>query len=111
MFDNKSIYAALNYADGSDYLATGTDHTGIEAAVGYNFVNGFGLMANYNKQETEKAGVDADTVDYYTLGAQYKFNKSLRVIGEYRIQNLDATDATKAEKVENDYQLAARYDF
>ncbi len=111
MFDNKSIYAALNYADGSDYLATGTDHTGIEAAVGYNFVNGFGLMANYNKQETEKAGVDADTVDYYTLGAQYKFNKSLRVIGEYRIQNLDATDAAKAEKVENDYQLAARYDF
>ena len=111
MFDNKSIYAALNYADGSDYLATGTDHTGIEAAVGYNFVNGFGLMANYNKQETEKAGVDADTVDYYTLGAQYKFNKSLRVIGEYRIQNLDAIDAAKAEKVENDYQLAARYDF
>jgi predicted porin len=50
-------------------------------------------------------------VDYYTLGAQYKFNKSLRVIGEYRIQNLDATDAAKAEKVENDYQLAARYDF
>jgi outer membrane pore protein E len=111
MFDNKSIYAALNYADGSDYLATGTDHTGIEAAVGYNFVNGFGLMANYNKQETETAGVDADTVDYYTLGAQYKFNKSLRVIGEYRIQNLDATSSTKAEKVENDYQLAARYDF
>jgi len=111
MFDNKSLYAALNYADGSDYLATGTDHTGIEAALGYNFANGFGLMANYNKQETEKAGVDTDTVDYYTLGAQYKFNKSLRVIGEYRIQNLDATDAAKAEKVENDYQLAARYDF
>ena len=111
MFDNKSIYAALNYADGTDYLATGTDHTGIEAALGYNFVNGFGLMANYNKQETEKAGVDADTVDYYTLGAQYKFNKSLRVIGEYRIQNLDAISSTKAEKVENDYQLAARYDF
>jgi len=111
MFDNKSIYAALNYADGSDYLATGTDHTGIEAALGYNFANGFGLMANYNKQETETAGVDADTVDYYTLGAQYKFNKSLRVIGEYRIQNLDATSSTKAEKVENDYQLAARYDF
>lgn len=111
MFDNKSLYAALNYADGTDFLATGTDHTGIEAALGYNFVNGFGLMANYNKQETEKAGVDTDTVDYYTLGAQYKFNKSLRVIGEYRIQNLDATDAAKAEKVENDYQLAARYDF
>lgn len=111
MFDNKSLYAALNYADGSDFVKNGVDHTGVEAAVGYNFVNGFGLMANYNKQETETAGVDADTVDYYTLGAQYKFNKSLRVIGEYRIQNLDATDAAKPEKVENDYQLAARYDF
>ena len=111
MFDNKSIYAALNYADGSDFLATGTDHTGIEAALGYNFTNGFGLMALYNKQETEKAGVDTDTVDYYTLGAQYKFNKSLRVIGEYRMQGLDAQSNTKAEAVENDYQLAARYDF
>jgi outer membrane pore protein E len=111
MFDNKSIYAALNYADGTDYLATGTDHTGVEAALGYNFVNGFGLMANYNKQKTDTNGAKTDTVDYYTLGAQYKFNKGFRVIGEYRIQNLDAKDSTKAEKVKDDYQLAARYDF
>ncbi len=116
MFDNKSIYAALNYADGTDFLASGTDHTGIEAALGYNFSNGFGLMALYNKQETETAGVDADTVDYYTLGAQYKFNKSLRVIGEYRIQNMDDQDYAASGKkapytAENDYQLAARYDF
>lgn len=111
MFDNKSLYAALNYADGTDFLATGTDHTGIEAALGYNFVNGFGLMAVYDKQESETTGTKTDTVDYYTLGAQYKFNKSLRVIGEYRIQGLDAKSDTKAEAVENDYQLAARYDF
>ncbi len=111
MFDNKSVYAALNYADGTDYLATGTDHTGWEAALGYNFANGFGLMALYNKQEQDVAGVSTDNVDYYTLGAQYKFNKSLRVIGEYRMQGLDAQSDTKAEAVENDYQLAARYDF
>ena len=111
MFDNKSIYAALNYADGTDFLATGTDHTGIEAALGYNFANGFGLMAVYDKQESDKAGTKTDTVDYYTFGAQYKFNKSLRVIGEYRMQGLDAQSDTKAEAVENDYQLAARYDF
>lgn len=55
-------------------------------------------MANYNKQKTEKAGVDADTVDYYTLGAQYKFNKSLRVIGEYRIQNMDDQDYAASGK-------------
>jgi outer membrane pore protein E len=112
MFDNKSVYAALNYADGTDWLHTGVDHTGIEAALGYNFVNGFGLMAMYNKQEQkDAASVKKDNVDYYTLGGQYKFNKGFRVIGEYRIQNLDATDAAKAEKVKNDYQLAARYDF
>lgn len=111
-FDNKSWYAALNYADGSDWLATGTDHTGIEAAVGYTFNNGFGLLAMYNKQEQELAtGVKKDNVDYYTLGAQYQFNKAFRVIGEYRIQNLDAVSSTTAEKTENDYQLAVRYDF
>ena len=68
-------------------------------------------MALYNKQEQDVAGVSTDNVDYYTLGAQYKFNKSLRVIGEYRMQGLDAQSDTKAEAVENDYQLAARYDF
>lgn len=115
-FDNKSWYAALNYADGSDWLATGTDHTGIEAAVGYTFANGFGLLAMYNKQEADKAGKKYDTVDYYTLGTQYQFNKALRVIAEYRIQNLDAQDYTDAAShapfaTKDDYQLAVRYDF
>ena len=40
-----------------------------------------------------------------------QFNKAFRVIGEYRIQNLDAVSNTTAEKIENDYQLAVRYDF
>ncbi|MGL4204854.1 MAG: porin [Aeromonadaceae bacterium] len=115
-FDNKSWYAALNYADGSDWLATGTDHTGIEAALGYTFANGFGLLAMYNKQEAEKSGKKYDTVDYYTLGTQYQFNKSLRAILEYRLQNLDAEDYTAAGgkapfATKDDYQLAVRYDF
>lgn len=109
-FDNKAVYAALTYADGSDFLATGTDHTGWEAALGYNFNNGFGLMALWNKQEQEKAGVKKDNKDYYTLGAHYKFNKNLRVIGEYRINNLDSV-AGKASANKDDFQLAARYDF
>ncbi|PKQ82487.1 porin [Aeromonas sobria] len=109
-FDNKAAYAALSYADGSDFLATGTDHTGWEAALGYNFENGFGLMALWNKQEQDRAGTKKDNVDYYTLGAQYKLNKNLRVIGEYRINNLDSKESGKLN-VKDDFQLAARYDF
>ncbi len=29
-YDNKTVYAALSYADGTDFLATGKDHTGWE---------------------------------------------------------------------------------
>ncbi|TNI87898.1 porin [Aeromonas sobria] len=110
-FDNKAAYAALSYADGSDFVQSGTDHTGWEAALGYNFENGFGLMALWNKQEQEvTGGKKTDAIDYYTLGAQYKFNKNLRVIGEYRINNLDSV-AGKATANKDDFQLAARYDF
>lgn len=110
-YDNKALYAALSYADGSDFLATGKDHTGWEGALGYNFESGFGLMALWNKQKVEQAGKsDYDSIDYYTLGAQYKFNKNLRVIGEYRINNLDSHDSGKLN-TKDDFQLAARYDF
>lgn len=102
-FDNKALYAAINYADGTDFLKSGTDSTGLEAALGYNFANGVGLMAVYNKGEKEAAGKKSDYVDYFTLGAQYKFNKQLRVIGEYRMNQLDG--------YKDDFQLAARYDF
>ena len=115
-YDNKTWYAALNYADGSDWLATGTDHSGIEAAVGYTFANGIGLLAMYNSQEAEKLGKKYDTVNYYTLGTQYQFNKALRAIAEYRIQNLDGQDYAAAGghapyAAKDDYQLAVRYDF
>ncbi|MGL4793872.1 MAG: porin [Aeromonas jandaei] len=110
-YDNKAAYAALSYADGSDFVQSGVDHTGWEAALGYNFENGFGLMALWNKQEQEATGgKKTDTIDYYTLGAQYKFNKNLRVIGEYRINNLDSVAGT-ATANKDDFQLAARYDF
>ncbi|MNH12128.1 outer membrane phosphoporin protein E [compost metagenome] len=68
-------------------------------------------MALWNKQKVEEAGRDDyDSIDYYTLGAQYKFNKNLRVIGEYRINNLDSDDSGKLN-TKDDFQLAARYDF
>lgn len=102
-FDNKALYAAINYADGSDFLKSGTDNNGLEAALGYNFANGVGLMTVYNKGEKKIDGDKTDTVDYFTLGAQYKFNKQMRVIGEYRFNQLDG--------YKDDFQLAARYDF
>jgi len=108
-YDDKAAYAALNYGKGTDYVGVDKDHTGIEAAVGYDFINGFGLMAMYNKQTVEQTGHDdVNKYDYYTLGAQYKFNKNLRVAGEYRINNKD-TDTSYDYK--NDMQLAVRYDF
>ncbi|MFM4703985.1 porin [Aeromonas bivalvium] len=110
-YDDKAVYAALSYADGSDFLGTDKDHTGWEAALGYNFSNGIGLMALWNKQEIEQKGKDdVDSIDYYTLGAQYKFNSNFRVIGEYRINNLDS-QSNKAVANQDDFQLAARYDF
>lgn len=124
-YDDKATYAALNYAKGTDYVGVDVDHTGMEAAVGYDFVNGFGLMAMYNKMTLEKSGAtDVDAVDYYTLGAQYKFNKNLRVAAEYRINNKEsgvtASNSSYAASVtsgssyydyQNDVQLAVRYDF
>ncbi len=124
-FDDKSWYAALNYDKGTDFFYSGTngvDITGTEAAFGYNFANGFGLMSTYNKMKQEiSGGADVNAVDYYTLGAQYKFNKNLRVMAEYRLNNKDngvgasATKyaATTANGIDykNDMQLAVRYDF
>jgi outer membrane pore protein E len=108
-YDDKAFYSALNYSKGTDFVAAGQDHTGIEAAVGYDFINGFGLMALYNSQTVKQDGkADVDAVKYYTLGAQYKFNKNLRVAGEYRINN---RDTTSTYDYKNDMQLAVRYDF
>jgi Outer membrane protein (porin) len=128
-FDDKSWYAALNYDKGSDFFYSGTtpvDMTGTEAAFGYNFANGFGLMSTYNRMKQEvSGGEDVNAVDYYTLGAQYKFNKNLRVMAEYRINNKDngvaasatgytasyATTNSSYRDYKNDMQLAVRYDF
>lgn len=108
-YDDKAAYAAVNYGKGTDYVGVGKDHTGIEATVGYDFINGFGVMAMYNAQTVEQSGhADVDTIKYYTLGTQYKFNKNLRVAGEYRINDKD-TDSKFDYK--NDVQLAVRYDF
>lgn len=120
-FDNKVAYTAFNYGDGKEWYAPGYDHTGYEAALGCNFKNGFGLLALWNLQQTTKnsTGKETNTVDYYTLGGLYKFNKNLRFVAEYRFNNKKA-DAFNAQvdretglKVDaaDDFAVALRYDF
>lgn len=142
-FDDKSWYAAFNYGKGDNWISTskstttttlsGTtltsatsttttlyDHTGYEAAFGYNFLNGVGLMSTWNKQIAENsAGKKTDTVNYYTLGVSYKFNRRLSVLGEYRVNNKESNSFTPvkdsatglAVDAANDFQLAVKYDF
>ena len=142
-YDDKAFYAAFNYGKGNNWLSTsksttattltGTtlttattttttlyDHTGYEAALGYNFLNGVGLMSTWNKQIAENsAGAKTNTVNYYTLGASYKFNRRLSVLGEYRVNNKEADafipvkDSATGLAVDaaNDFQLAVKYDF
>lgn len=126
-YDDKALYAAFNYGQGAEWYKPGYDHDGYEAALGYSFINGVSLMAMWNLQDAEGTGTQAgknngkssDTVDYYTLGAKYNFNRRLSIAGEYRINNKDADSfATVKDPVTtlpvdaaNDWQLAARYDF
>ena len=105
-FDDKSWYAALNYDKGTDFFYSGTkgvDITGTEAALVIILRTVFGLMAMYNKMKQLKIskGEDVDAVEYYTLGAQYKFNKNLRVMAEYRLNNKDNGVNASATKYAN----------
>lgn len=111
-FDNKAWYAAFNYGDGKNWVANGYDHKGYEASLGYNFANGVGLMALWNKQvkTSQTSDIDTATVNYYTLGAQYKFNKYFRVISEYRINNLK-NPSTPGEDYKNELSTAVQYEF
>lgn len=127
LIDDKALYAAFAYGSGQQWYKPGYDHDGYEATLGYNFQNGVGLLAMWNKQEAEGVdavagksnGVSSDTVDYYTLGANYKFNRRLSLAAEFRINNKEASSfaAVKdpvtglAVDAANDWQLAARYDF
>lgn len=126
-YDDKALYAAFAYGSGQQWYKPGYDHDGYEATLGYNFQNGVGVLAMWNQQEAEGVdavagksnGVSSDTVDYYTLGANYKFNRRLSLAAEFRINNKEASSfaAVKdpvtglAVDAANDWQLAARYDF
>ncbi len=120
-YDDKTIYAALLYADATDFLAQNIDHTAYETALGYTFSNGFGLLTTWEKQRVDDNGTKKDGYNAYTLGATYAFSKALSVAAEYRINNRDKNDyyafteygASGAAKVDsaNDFQVALKYLF
>lgn len=107
-YDANGVYAALLYSFGENWdkgvaNQNNTDYTGLEAALGYDFGNGFGVLAGYNQQEAEVSNVSADTQEYYTFGVQYAYNKQFSVYTEYK--------ADQIENAENILALAAVYKF
>ncbi len=108
-YDANNIYAAVLYSFGENWeksntAQANTDYTAVEAALGYDFGNGFSALAGYNWQEAEVSGAKAeDTVDYFTLGAQYKFNKQFLVYTEYKADQIKGAEDVLA--------LAAVYKF
>ena len=120
-YDDKTIYAALVYANATDFLAQNVDHTAFETALGYTFSNGFGLLTTWEKQRVDDNGTQKNGYNAYTLGATYAFSKALSVAAEYRINNRDKNDycafteygASGAAKVDsaNDFQVALKYLF
>ena len=120
-YDDKTIYAALIYADANDFLAQNVDHIAYETALGYTFSNGIGLLTTWEKQRVDDNGTKKDGYNAYTLGASYAFSKALSVAAEYRINNREKNDynafteygASGAPKVDsaNDFQLALKYLF
>lgn len=120
-YDDKTIYAALVYAHGTDFLAENVDHNAYETALGYTFSNGFGLLTTWEKQRVDDNGTKKDGYDAYTFGATYAFSKALSVAAEYRLNNREQNNygafteygVSGAAKVDsgNDYQLAVKYQF
>ena len=129
-YDDKSLYAALVYVKGTDFLANNVDHTAYETALGYTFSNGFGLLTTWEKQRIDNAGTKQDGYNAYTFGTTYNFTKNLSAALEYRVNNLGkdayaaaavraygdysktgSTYNSAAVDAANDYQLAIKYLF
>ncbi|MFO6424765.1 porin [Motilimonas sp. KMU-193] len=108
-YDANNIYAAVLYSFGDDWgkkkiTSKDVDYTAVEAALGYDFGNGFSALAGYNWQEAKEKGAKSeDTVKYYTFGAQYKFNKQFAVYTEYKADQIKGAEDILA--------LAAVYKF
>ncbi len=96
-----ALYVSASYAAGE--LDAGTDFTSVEAAIQYKFTKEFRMIGILGMQEAEVGNATTDTEDFYAIEAQYRFNKSIRTIASYQINNLDGA--------ENELIVGLRYNF
>ena len=102
-FQQGPVKVAATFAQGSEFLAQDTDHTGYELSAEYKLSKQLRAQVFYNKQELEVGSVDTDSVDDLVFGARYDFNKSFRTVAEYRINGITNRD--------DDFTVAVRYQF
>ena len=102
-----SLYVAASYAGGAK--GANTDFTSLEAAVQYKFTKEFRLIGIVGMAEDETGSVTVDTEDFYAIEAQYRFNKSIRTIASYKVNNLD--NSTGKKDNENELLVGIRYNF
>ena len=97
------VRVAATFAQGSEFLGEGEDHTGYELTAEYKITKQLRAQILYNAQETEIAGVSEDSKDDLVFDVRYDFNKKFRTIAGYRINGIEGKD--------DDFHLAARYNF
>ena len=78
----------------------GGDHNALETSLTYKFGKA-SLVGRYLQRDVD--GQDDNTVEHFTVGAAYKFNKKFRLVAEYKADQVDGN--------EDAMTFAARYDF
>lgn len=94
-----NLYVAVTYAIGD--LNDDDDFNSLEAAIQYKFTKELRLIGIIAQQEQ----VDTDTVDFYAVEAQYRFNESIRTSVAYAFNNLDGNN------IDDSLVASIRYNF
>ena len=84
------LYVAASYAMGD--VSTNTEFTSFEAAVQYKLTKELRLIGIVGMAENETGNVTVDSEDFFAFEAQYRFNKSIRTVASYKVNNLDGAD-------------------
>jgi outer membrane porin protein LC len=102
-----NLYVAATYATGE---IQATDFTSLEVAAQYKFTKEFRLIGIIGMQDAETKNVSIDTLDFYALEAQYRFNQSIRTFASYKLNNLDEKEMGKARSAD-ELMVGLRYNF